>query len=250
MVSETHYRPWAYADDRAKFVTLHERNIQSGHILSVGFDRGRAAEGRPRWPVQHVTREASAMVRPRSRAELSLAVQAREAFWLQQVREGKATKEIAGREGLSRRRVQQGISRATLRERESRLGKSRAQDVTHRMLQELSREASPKTGKGAAVRSPLDDPRYPPRLVPLFPIGPLTPQSTCPHHGPMRPGSVFCCMVCSQSGMDDHPALKRDPSTDPPPSPSRSSRPLLALADVRRAKNAGDAYRKGAGPHF
>ncbi|MGO9598102.1 MAG: hypothetical protein ACLP7Q_08930 [Isosphaeraceae bacterium] len=155
----------------------------------------------------------------RSRAELSLAVQAREAFWLQQVREGKATKEIARREGLSRRRVQQGISWATLRERESRLGKSSAQDVTHRTLRERSSEASPKTGKGAAVRSPLEDPRYPPRLVPLFPIGPLTPQSTCPHHGPIRPGSIFCCMVCSQSGMDDHPALKRDSSTDPPPEP-------------------------------
>ena len=174
----------------------------------------------------------------RSRTELSLAVQAREAFWLQQVREGKATKEIARREGLSRRRVQQGISRATLRERESRLGKSRAQDFTHRMLQERSREASPKTGKKAAVRSPLEDPRYPPRLVPLFPIGPLTPQSTCPHHGPIRPGSVFCCMVCSQSGMDDHPALKRYPSTDPPlePKPLQPTAPGSGGQETRKER--------------
>jgi hypothetical protein len=41
------------------------------------------------------------------------------------------------------------------------------------------------------------------RLVPLFPIGPFTPTSHCPHHGPLRKGSEFCCMVCSQSAIGD-----------------------------------------------
>jgi len=46
------------------------------------------------------------------------------------------------------------------------------------------------------------------RLVPLFPIGPFTPQSVCAHKGPIRPGSLFVCMVCHQSGYDGHPAMQ------------------------------------------
>ena len=61
--SETLDPSWACAADRAKFDTLHERNTQTGHILSIGFDRRRAAEGRPRWPVQQGTRDVSATVR-------------------------------------------------------------------------------------------------------------------------------------------------------------------------------------------
>ena len=171
----------------------------------------------------------------RSRAERSLVIEAREALWLQQVREGKPTKEIARREGLSRRRVQQGVSRATLRERESRLNRSSGQDTNRRMLRIRSEESGPNTASGRSVRSHIEDPRYLPRLVPLFPIGPLTPRSTCPHHGPIRPGSVFCCMVCSQSGMDDHPALWRDPSTDPPPEP-KAPEPTGPLAGGRETR--------------
>ncbi len=156
---------------------------------------------------------------PRSRAELSLSVEAREASWLQQVREGKATKKIARHEGLSQRMVQWGVSRAALRERGSRLGNSRMQNALSGILRERTDPGTPGRGRSLSAHSHVEDPRYPPRLVPLFPIGPFTPQSTCPHHGPIRPGSVFCCMVCSQSGMDDHPALQRDPSTDPKPEP-------------------------------
>ena len=39
-------------------------------------------------------------------------------------------------------------------------------------------------------------------LEPLFPLTPLTPSSTCPHHGPIRTGSRFCCMICHRSGQD------------------------------------------------
>jgi hypothetical protein len=47
-----------------------------------------------------------------------------------------------------------------------------------------------------------------PRLEPLFPVGYYTPQSRCPHYGPIERGSVLCCMVCHVSGQDDHPALQ------------------------------------------
>jgi hypothetical protein len=167
-------------------------------------------------------------VKSRSRAELSLTDQACEAFWLQQVRDGKPTKEIARHEGLSRRRVQQGVSRAALRERESRKGKSWPQDLSFGALQERKDEAHSGSGNAPLAQSRSDDPRQPPRLVPLFPIGPFTPQSTCPHHGPIRPGSVFCCRVCSRSGMDEHPAMKRDPRPEPrAPVPDPGARETL-----------------------
>lgn len=42
-----------------------------------------------------------------------------------------------------------------------------------------------------------------PKLEPLFPVGGnFTKASTCGHNGPIKRGSVFCCMVCHQSGFD------------------------------------------------
>lgn len=53
------------------------------------------------------------------------------------------------------------------------------------------------------------------RLVPLAPIGPLTPESACPHSGEYPP-YPFVCMVCDRSYADGlHPALHRDPAKDP-----------------------------------
>lgn len=37
------------------------------------------------------------------------------------------------------------------------------------------------------------------------------------HHGPMPKGTICCCGVCYKSGIDNHPALRRDPRTDPKP---------------------------------
>lgn len=54
-------------------------------------------------------------------------------------------------------------------------------------------------------------------LVPLFPIGGFSPGSTCPHHGPLPEGSALTCMVCHRSGMDQHPAYRRDRRFDPRP---------------------------------
>jgi hypothetical protein len=56
-----------------------------------------------------------------------------------------------------------------------------------------------------------------PKLEPLFPITSFTPQSRCPHHGPIAKGSVFVCMVCNRSGKDHHRALRLLPGEAPPP---------------------------------
>jgi hypothetical protein len=103
-----------------------------------------------------------------------------ESIWLWASRHGVNANEMATRDGVSTRRVQFGLAAA--RCRESRM---------------------------------LKDVRRPPRLVPLFPLGPYSPQSVCRHHRPIERGSVFCCMVCHTSGQDDHPALQLDPRFDP-----------------------------------
>lgn len=40
--------------------------------------------------------------------------------------------------------------------------------------------------------------------VPLFPITPLDPASCCPHNVPIAAGSNLVCMICHQSGRDEH----------------------------------------------
>jgi hypothetical protein len=87
------------------------------------------------------------------------------------------------------------------------------------------------------MRDSPDAPRkapHEPRLVPLFPIGPFTPQSVCPHRGEIRPGSALCCMVCLRSGMDNHPALKRDPRDEPRPDVKRAKRTLPVIGRETR----------------
>lgn len=113
-----------------------------------------------------------------------------EDHWLELLRRGRTIRQIAAAAGLKIRRIHQGLARAREREREL----MRAEPQVRKIPQE-------------------------PQLVPLFPVSPFVPGSICPHHGPIRKGSVFCCMVCSQSGKDDHPALQRDPKNDPKPDP-------------------------------
>lgn len=78
-------------------------------------------------------------------------------------------------------------------------------------------EAAPE--HSAFVDAPEPDPWT--ELIPLFPITSFTPKSKCPHRGPIRPGSAFCCMVCSKSGKDGTRALplKVKPPPDPKPEP-------------------------------
>jgi len=125
---------------------------------------------------------------PQSRVSrvMTLEIAAREYVWLWDRRHGSSIEAIAAREGVSIARVRFGVARA-------------------RAQQKGSSTAT------AAVRLP--------RLVPLFPIGAYTPQSSCAHRRPIDSGSLLCCMICHTSGVDRHPALKRDPRTDPAPEP-------------------------------
>jgi hypothetical protein len=130
---------------------------------------------------------------------MSLAVAARDYVWLYDFRHGVGIREIAAREGLGVRSVQQGINRA------------RALDAKF-TKDDLVEDLKP------AHLGALNF-----RLTPLFPIVPFTPESTCPHRDPIKRGSSFCCMVCHASGMDDHPGLRPDPQTDPAPDPEPAS---------------------------
>lgn len=83
-------------------------------------------------------------------------------------------------------------------------------------------------------------------IVPLFPIGAFTPQSTCAHKGEIKRGSYFYCPCegCHKSGMDHRAALRRDPRTDPKPEPRPSAGPAKPpSATTRRERRAA---RRGA----
>ncbi len=126
---------------------------------------------------------------------MSLATAAREYVWLWDHRHGLTAESIASREKLSVGRVLFGLSRAKAQERGVIAGDWRPDF-------------------GSVPRAPW--------LVPMFPIGAYTPKSACGHRRAIPAGSAFCCMVCHQSGMDDHPALERDPRSDPAPEPFRA----------------------------
>lgn len=135
---------------------------------------------------------------PRRRAR-GWALEARDAEWLRLHRQGWTVPEIAKTSKSNCRLVEKGLARA------------RASEASH--LEEADPERSSRirdNGEGAPIPWWLE-------LVPLFPIGSFTPASKCRHRGPIQAGSLDCCMVCSASGVDDHPALKRDSRTDPRP---------------------------------
>jgi hypothetical protein len=157
-----------------------------------GNDRGESLDGETtssREPKGSKAKRGARRIRERRRGDrgrvtMSLAVMAREYIWLWDVRHGIGINEIAMREGVSSRRVQQGVARARALEKNSQ-------------------------ADSAAIR--------PPRLIPLFPIAPYTPLSTCGHRQPIESDSLLCCMVCHCSGVDDHPGLQRSPLTEPAP---------------------------------
>ncbi len=137
----------------------------------------------------------------------SLEIAAREYVWLWDERHGQSVREIAAREGVTISRVRFGLRRA------------RAQE------------------KAAPLAATRKDSRKAPRLVPLFPIGPFTPTSTCGHTRPIEAGSSFCCMVCHGSGMDSHPAVQRDPRQEPLPEPKAPEpEPINPGVETRRQK--------------
>lgn len=96
----------------------------------------------------------------------------------------------------------------------------------------------------AESREPYRPPFWVHSIVPLFPIGPFTPESVCAHKGPIQPGSRFYCPVCHQSGFDGHPHLRRDPRTEPKPEPKPPASAKPPRAKTRREKRAD--RRRGA----
>jgi hypothetical protein len=166
--------------------------------------------------------------------------EAREALWLDEVRRGHTLKQIARREGVGWQRIQQGVLWARRREAAARSRESRIRDILRKW--DRHRTIDPAGLEG-------EDARGYPLLLPLFPIGAFTPHSQCPHHGPIRAGSVFCCMVCNRSGMDAHPALQRDPRTDPRPDPKPAASAGAAKKtrkERRRRLQAADRLTSGA----
>jgi hypothetical protein len=81
-----------------------------------------------------------------------------------------------------------------------------------------------------------DDRPEPPKLIPFFPATGFSPGSLCPHHGPLPAGSLLCGMVCHKSGVDDHPALARDPRTDPRPERKPKPAPAAARRETRKER--------------
>lgn len=79
--------------------------------------------------------------------------------------------------------------------------------------------------KGSNWRNWVEPDWSPRDAVPLFPASPLVPTSGCPHHRPIRKGSVFVCMVCHQSGMDGHPRLVIHAGERPKPEPRPKCEP-------------------------
>jgi hypothetical protein len=173
-----------------------------------------AGEEGESWRSQEKGREREVRGRGRGAARrssrtLTLAVAAREYVWLWDYRHGVSPEEIAIHEGLSVHRVRLGLDRA------------RAQD---------NGESRVLRASASGIRSP--------RLIPMFPLGPYTPQSTCGHRRMLRLGSLFCCMVCHRSGIDGHPALLRDPRTDPSPEPKPAPAPPKPARETRKVRRA------------
>jgi hypothetical protein len=67
---------------------------------------------------------------------------------------------------------------------------------------------------------------------------PFTPDSPCAHDGPYEPGSDMYCPKCHISGHDAHPALRRDPATDPKPEPKPELVKIKLNRRQRRARTA------------
>lgn len=194
------------------------------------------------------------------------ALKLRDAEWLRLAGLGFTPAEIADRFGVSRQLVNRRL----------RLAK-RARDE----------ERGPDVGDAeSAVDAKAEGPPLPwwLDLVPLFPIGPFTPRSECPHRcrrcdgsgvveersadaagtivvkavecpscrgvPRLNAGTLLCCMVCSRSGMDDHPALRRDPKLDPAPEPPPKSPASAAVGRGRKGPKGEETRRESRARKF
>jgi hypothetical protein len=87
---------------------------------------------------------------------------------------------------------------------------------------------------------------------PLFPITSFVPDSKCPHHGPIREGSVFECMCCSRGGRDKSPMLAKCYIEDPnPPTPGPKAPATAAKAGKKtRKQNRAAIYKIAVKDHL
>jgi hypothetical protein len=88
-------------------------------------------------------------------------------------------------------------------------------------------------------------PEPPPKLEPLFPIDSYIPASPCPHHGPIRKGSTFVCMVCHRSGQD-HRTLPGEPIDTSTGTTADEISRRAAKQRTRRATANARATKQGA----
>jgi hypothetical protein len=170
-----------------------------------------------------------------------VALEVRDQEWLRLHQDGRSTSAIAEEAGVSVQHVRRALARAREQDASRIQDDPRPTDLP--MRDNGTPEGSPP--EPAAVRTPwwLE-------LVPLFPIGSLTPASECPHRGPIRPGSLFCCMVCSESGVDGHPAMKRDPATDPRPEPTAATQPDRGPREDAAASTGRETRRERRARRF
>ena len=190
------------------------RQVEMKTAAPVGRDR---KSGRQRGGGAGGSRVKSKVARQVSIRGMSLVVAAREYVWLWDLRHGISREMIASREGLSLRRVNAGLLRAQAQERG-----------------DVDDNAAWLGVNGIRTL----------RLIPMFPIGPYTPQSACRHRQAIASGSRFCCMVCHCSGVDKHPALRRDPGTDPAPEPKAPPPPKKPARETRKVRARGSSQTR------
>ena len=163
--------------------------------------------------------------RPRTRSETSSSIHARELVWLDEIRRGYSIKEIARRDRLGCRRTQHGVFRARERGNQSRIREPR-----------FSNDLHGRNGKITAVREEWCG------TIPIarrdwfrsFQSERSLPDRHAGITGRSGPAPTSADGLPSQSGVDDHPALKRDPRTDP--RPERKAAALVRVAGVRETR--------------
>lgn len=96
-------------------------------------------------------------------------------------------------------------------------------------------EPEPEKASSDYVDAPEPDPWT--LLMPLFGVQSWTPDSPCPHKGPLAEGSVFVCMKCHAAGKDGTKALPlnvaplaKDPAPPEPEKPKQNRKQKRAEA--------------------
>jgi hypothetical protein len=136
-----------------------------------------------------------------------------DAKYLELRRMGKTIETIALLCGVGLATVHKGIAAAKNRQRQA---------------------VQPEPVETAAPRQPA----WVREMTPMFPIVSFVPGVACPHKGPIPRGSRFVCAVCHQSGMDAHPALRRDLATEPQPEPKPERTTIKLSRRQKRARTA------------